>query len=105
MREDHEEGRNHGDLLSADADANYATERLGYRASIVRSRLVQEIEHARIHDSTLTETHVVAGLWHQFDLDVRKETSSPSQGRCRVVDHLAVAYQQQCRDTHRPQSV
>ena len=67
--------------------------------------VIQEIEHASVHQSTLAVTHVVTGLRDEFALEIRQQPTCASQGRCRVVDAFVVAEQQQYRDTHRAQFV
>ena len=64
---------------------------LGDLASI-GSFLAQEIEHARVHDPMLADTHVVTGPWHQFALDIRKQPARPRQCRHRIAHDLVVAH-------------
>lgn len=67
----------HADLETVKAELRHRT--LCALVSILSSRVLQEIEHSRVHDSMLGGAHGVTGVWHQFAPDIRKEPTRPSQ--------------------------
>src|SRR5690349_21561383 len=59
--------------------------------SLLRWCGAQELADPPVHEITLTETHLVAGVRDQFGLNVGKELACAPQRRHRIPDDFAAA--------------
>jgi hypothetical protein len=67
----------------------------GGSISIISSRLLQEFEHARVHNVMLAGAQVMAATWHELALEIRNQPPRAFQRGRRIGDDFVFADEQQ----------